>query len=420
MSKSVCEIMDTVLRGGILPRFFFSGFVFLLSLLVVGQTAASASEFRTVAKQAILIDAESGAILFQHNADVLAPPASMAKLVTAAVVFLALKEGRLSLTDTFPVSEHAWRTGGAPSGTSAMFAPLNTQVTVEDLLKGLIIQSGNDAAIVIAEGMAGSEAAFAKLMTEEARKLGLEKSTFGNPTGLPHPDQLMTAREIALLSQFLIKTYPEYYGWFGERRFPYQPEGRRQPYKFFNRNPLLSLDIGADGLKTGHLKESGYGLAGSAVQNGRRLIVVVHGLASSTARRSESQKLLEWGFQNFSKFKLFDAGEIVGSARVWGAEKYYVPLTGKGAIGVLIPKSEESARLRAEIVYTGPLKPPIKQGDRVATLRITSASNTVNEVPLYAAEDVAEASIAWRGLDSLAVMAFRWVADQASELIGGT
>jgi D-alanyl-D-alanine carboxypeptidase (penicillin-binding protein 5/6) len=397
----------------------------VLTAIVAGLSlapvaSATASEYRTGAKQAILIDAETGAVLFQHNADVLTPPASMAKLATVAVVFRALKEGRLKLTDTFLVSEHAWRTGGAPSGTSAMFAPLNSQVTVEDLLKGMIIQSGNDAAIVVAEGMAGSEAAFAKMMTEEARAIGLEKSTFANPTGLPHPDQLMTVREIAQLSRFLIETYPEYYHWFGERAFPYQPAGRNRPYAFYNRNPLLSLDIGADGLKTGHLESIGYGLAGSAVQDGKRLIAVVHGLPSSEARRTEAQKLLTWGFRNFAKYKLFGEGEIVGSARVWGGDRYYLPLTGNGVIGVILPKTEADSRLRAEIVYTGPLKPPIRKGDRVAVLRVTSPSNTVNEVPLYAAEDVEQASVIWRGLDSLALMAFRWIADQASDLINRT
>jgi len=401
-------------RGWRLCCVLIAGVAMLLS------AQAFASEYRTAAKQAVLLDAETGAVLFQHNADVLVPPASMAKLMTAAVVFRALKEGRLTLGDTFPVSEHAWRTGGAPSGTSAMFAPLNTRITLEDLLKGLIIQSGNDAAIIIAEGMAGSEAAFAEMMTKEARAIGLEKSTFGNPTGLPHPDQLMTARELALLSRYLIQTYPEYYRWFGERQFPYQPEGRRQPYKFFNRNPLLSLDIGADGLKTGYLEAAGYGLAASAVQDGKRLIVVVHGLASSAARRAESQKLLEWGFRNFAKYKLFDEGEIVGSVRVWGGDKYYVPVRGDGPIGVVLAKAEESKRLKAEIVFNGPLKAPIRQGDQVAILRVTSPSNTVNEMQLYAAEDIKQTSIIWRGLDSLAVMAFRWISDQVSDLIGST
>lgn len=412
-------------RGGRSPLRQAARLCLMLAAVMAGLAGplarvAAASEYRTGAKQAILVDAETGAVLFQHNADVLTPPASMAKLVTVAVVFRALKEGRLKLSDTFLVSEHAWRTGGAPSGTSAMFAPLNSQVTIEDLLKGIIIQSGNDAAIVVAEGMAGSEAAFAKMMTKEARAIGLEKSTFANPTGLPNPDQLMTAREIARLSKFLIETYPEYYHWFGERAFPYQPEGRRQPYAFYNRNPLLSLDIGADGLKTGHLEATGYGLAGSAVQDGKRLIAVVHGLPSSAARKTEAQKLIEWGFRNFTKYKLFDEGEVVGSARVWGGDRYYVPLTGDGPIGVILPKTESETRLKAEIVYAGPLKPPIRKGDRVAVLRITSPSDTVNEVPLYAAEDVAQTSVIWRGLDSLALMAFRWIADQASELIKKT
>lgn len=380
---------------------------------------AQAQAFKSQAKQAILIEAETGAILYQHNADEIVPPASMSKLMTLAVMFKALKRGTLKLEDTFTVSEHAWRTGGAPSGTSAMFAGLGKQISVEDLLKGIAVQSGNDACIVVAEGMSGTEAAFAKRMTKEAREIGLEKSTFGNPTGLPHPDQKMTVREIAKLSQYLIKTYPEYYHYFGMRKFPYQPDGRRTPYAFYNRNPLLSLDMGADGLKTGHLEESGYGLAGSAVQEGRRLIVVVHGLNSARERKEEAAKLLEWGFRNFSDFQIFDEGAVVGSARVWGGEKFYVNLTGQGAMRVILPKFPAKPKLTGEIIYKGPLKAPIKKGDQVATLRVKTASNAVNEVPLYAAEDIAEGGVIRSGLDSIIHLAFRWLKTQASGLISG-
>lgn len=392
-------------------------FVLVLCANLVCGISAEAKTFKTDAKQAILIDYDTGAILFQKNADELVPPASMSKLVTLAVVFERVKKGSLSLTDTFTVSEHAWRTGGAPSGTSAMFAGLNKEIALEDLIKGMAIQSGNDAAIVVAEGLAGSEQAFAKLMIDYARSIGLEKSTFGNPTGLPHPDQKMTAREIARLAQHLITEYPEFYKYFGERRFPYQPPGRSRPYAFFNRNPLLSAGIGADGLKTGYVKASGYGLVGSAVQNGQRLIVVVHGLGSRQERKSEAVKLLQWGFNSFTTYQVFDEGEIVANARVWGGDRVLVPLRGKGPINVLLPKRPLKQRLTAEIVYKGPLKPPIRTGDQVATLRVTSESQAVNNVPLYAAEDVESGSVVRRGLDSLAVMAWRWVSDQASDLL---
>lgn len=385
----------------------------------IGVPHAHAQAFKTQAKQAILIEAETGAILYQHNADEIVPPASMSKLMTLAVMFKAIKRGTLKLEDTFTVSEHAWRTGGAPSGTSAMFAGLGKQISIEDLLKGIAVQSGNDACIVVAEGMAGTEAAFAKRMTKEAREIGLEKSTFGNPTGLPHADQKMTVREIAKLSQYLIKTYPEFYHYFGMRKFPYQPDGRRTPYAFYNRNPLLSLDIGADGLKTGHLEESGYGLAGSAVQEGRRLIVVVHGLTSARERKEEAAKLLEWGFRNFSDFQIFDEGAVVGSARVWGGEKFYVNLTGQGAMKVILPKFPAKPKLTGEIIYRGPLKAPIKKGDQVAMLRVKTTTNAVNEVPLYAAEDIAEGGVIRAGLDSIIHIAFRWLKTQASGLISG-
>ncbi|MCH9807314.1 MAG: D-alanyl-D-alanine carboxypeptidase [Alphaproteobacteria bacterium] len=396
----------------------------LVRLLVIGVTClvcmvavAVAGPFQTKAKQAILIDYDTGAILFQKKADDLVSPASMSKLATLGVIFERLKKGILTMEDTFLVSEHAWRTGGAPSGTSAMFAPLGKQISIEDLVQGIAIQSGNDGAIVVAEGIAGNEGAFAKIMTDYVRGIGLEKSTFGNPTGLPHPDQRMTAREIALLAKHLIKEYPEYYKYFGMRKFPFQPKGRRRPYAFFNRNPLLAAGIGADGLKTGHLKESGYGLVASAVQNDQRLIVVVHGLDNKRVRKNEAVKLLNWGFRNFTNYDLYEPDEIVGAARVWGGDKFYVQLKGDGAIKALLPKEPAKQRLTAEIVYNGPLKPPIRKGDRVAMLRVTSTSKAVNNVPLYAAEDVEEGSIVRQGFDSLAVMAWRWVADQASDLL---
>lgn len=379
--------------------------------------ADDAKAFTTKAAYAILIDAKTGAVLYQKNADQLVAPASMSKLMTLAVVFRALSEGKLKLTDTFVTSENAWRNGGAPSGTSAMFAELNQPNTVEDLIKGIAVQSGNDACIVIAEGLAGSEAAFAERMTREARQIGLKQATFGNATGLPDPKQQMTVREIAHLSLYLIKTYPEYYHYFGMRRFPYQPPGRSRPYAFFNRNPLLALDVGADGLKTGHLEDVGYGLSASTVQNGQRLVGVVHGLKSASERRDEAVKLIDWGYKSFDNYKVFGADEVVGQARVWGGESFFVPLKGKGDIRVLLPRGTSAKSLTVEVVYQGPLKAPIKKGDRVAELRVTAGAQTVNSVPLFAAEDVARGSVVRRGFDSIAVMTLRWLGDKASDLI---
>jgi D-alanyl-D-alanine carboxypeptidase (penicillin-binding protein 5/6) len=359
---------------------------------------------QTRAKQAILMDAATGAVLYQHNADELAPPASMSKLMTLAVVFRALKNGEVNLADAVLMSEYAWRKGGAPSGTSAMMVPVNTRETLEDMLKGIAVQSGNDACIAIAEHVAGSEDAFAQRMTEEARRIGLAKSTFRNATGLHHPDHLMTARELALLARHIITEYPDRYAMFALKDFQYRK------HRFINRNPLLFQLAGVDGLKTGYIKEAGYGMVGSAVQDGRRLIVVVNGLATADDRKEEARKLLEWGFKSFAEFKLFDAGEVVGYARVWGGNRMYVPLAGTSALEVLLPRTPANQRLRAEIVYTGPLKAPISKGDAVAVLRVTSSTSAASELPLYAAEDVPQAGLMRRGLDSLVHMAFGWVA----------
>ncbi len=365
--------------------------------------AAQQAEFTIKARQAILIDADSGAVLFQHNADELAPPASMSKLMTLAVTFRALKQGTIKPEDEFLMSEFAWRTGGGPSGTSAMLVPVNTRVRVEELIKGVIIQSGNDAAIALAEGISGSEGAFAKQMNDEARRLGLTKSTFTNSTGLYQPGHQMTARELALLGRYLIREFPDYYAIFSVRDFPYRK------HKFINRNPLLFMNIGADGMKTGFVKESGYGIVGSARQGERRLILVINGLATQEDRKEEARRLFEWGFRSFGEFKLFEAGETVGKARVWGGDRMSVPLIGNGGVMVVLPRFPANQKLRAEIVYNGPLKAPIAKGDQVAKLRVTSSTDATSEVPLYAAEDVKAAGTWKRGFDTLLHMATRWI-----------
>jgi serine-type D-Ala-D-Ala carboxypeptidase (penicillin-binding protein 5/6) len=374
--------------------------------VVLLSTVAYADDngFTTKAPRAILMDAATGAVLFQQRADELAPPASMSKLMTLAVLFRAMKAGQIKPTDEFVMSVNAWRNGGAPSGTSAMMVPVNTKARVDELIKGIAVQSGNDAAMCVAEGMNGNEAAFAKAMTEEARRIGMSRSTFANATGLSNANHLMTARELAILARFIITEYPDQYPVFSQREFEYRK------HKFFNRNPLLALSIGVDGLKTGHTAEAGFGLVGSAVQDGKRLIIVVMGLENENQRRDEAARILDWGYKSFSSVRVFDDGEVIGQARVWGGSRMYVPLASKGEVSLILPKSPANQRLSAEIVYKAPLKPPVKKGDAIAVLRLSSTSSAQSEVPLYATEDVEKAGIIRQGLDSLVLMALRRLA----------
>ena len=376
----------------------------VLSLLAAGARLAHAQgDVGVKAQHAILVDADTGATLFQRNADELIYPASMSKLMVLAMIFKALKAGEIKLSDEWLMSEFAWRKGGAPSGTSAMMVPVGTRATVDDLLKGIIVQSGNDAAIAVAEALGGNEGLFAEQMTQEARRIGLKKSVYKNATGLFHPEHQMTVRELAMLARYLIHEYPEQYKLFALREFDYRK------HRFINRNPLLNLVAGVDGLKTGYIKESGYGMVASAKQDDRRLIAVVSGLATAEERREDTRRLLEWGFKGFAEARLFDAGEVVGHARVWGGQRMFVPLTGNGDVMIWLPRVPANQRLRASIVYKWPLKGPLSKGDQVAMLRVTSSSDTMNEVPLYAAEDVAPSGTLRRGLDSLLCMATRWL-----------
>lgn len=369
----------------------------------LAQASADTGAFKTKAKQAILIDAQSGSILFAHNADERRPPASMSKLMTLVLIFEALKAEKVRLTDEFMMSENAWRTGGAPSRTSAMFVPVNTSATLEQLIRGLVVQSGSDAAIAVAEGFAGSEAAFATMMETSARRIGLTQSTFGNASGLPHPRQMMTARDLAILARHMIYSHSEYYPYFSERDFTY---GR---FRFVNRNRLLFRSIGVDGLKSGYTSAAGYGAVVSAVQNDRRLIAVLGGLESSQERWAETERLLKWGFNDFAELKVFEKDEVVGQARVWGGSQIFVPLIGKGDVMVYLPRSPDNRRLRGEIIYTSPLKPPIRRGDQVAMLRVSSSTGAQGQVPLFAGEDVDRGGLVRRGLDSLFHLAFSWV-----------
>ena len=370
---------------------------------VTAQDKAQQVDVPLKSQQAIVIDAETGAVLFQRNADELVPPASMSKLMVLVLMFMALRSGEISLDTDFLMSEHAWRTGGAPSRTPAMFVPLGKTAKVDELMKGIIIQSANDAAISVAENMKGSEALFAEAMTEEARRLGLKKSVFKNATGFYHPEHLMTVREIAQLARYIIKEFPEYYPLFAQREFLYRT------HRFRNRNPLLGLVPGVDGIKTGYIKEGGYGIVVSAMQDNRRLIVAINGAPTAEDRRDDARRLLDWGFKNYSEAKLFEPGEIVGHARVWGGERMYMPLVGNEGVTVVLPRFPANPKLSARIFYKGPLKPPVRKGEQVAMLRVTTANDATSEVPLYAAEDVEPAGFVRRGLDSLLYLATRWI-----------
>jgi len=369
-----------------------------------------AQGFQTLAPTAILIDADSEAVLFEKNADEPWAPASMAKIMTVEIVFNELKNGRLTMDTQFTISENAWRKGGAASGGSAMFAQLNSSVRLEDLLRGIIVQSGNDAAIAVAEGIAGTEENFARMMTQRARELGLTKSTFRNATGYPDPEQKVTMRELAKLALHIIETYPDYYKIFAEREFTWN-KIRQQ-----NRNPLLAMDVGADGLKTGHINESGHGLVASAVQNGQRLILAVNGLKSAKDRANETRKLLEWGFRAFESRQLFNAGQVVGEVQVFGGDRRSLPLVAKKPVRVLVNRGE-SERVTARIVYTGPLRAPIQKGTEVAKIQVDRGDTKAVEMPLYANEDVQVGTLSQRALDGLMEMSTGWVRRAFSSLV---
>jgi serine-type D-Ala-D-Ala carboxypeptidase (penicillin-binding protein 5/6) len=345
------------------------------------------------APTAILIEASTGSILFEKNADEMRAPSSMMKLMTAEVVFHAIKEDQVKLTDEYHISENAWRRGGAPSGTSTMFAAINSKVPVDDLLHGAIIPSGNDACIALAEGIAGSEKIFASdFMTKRARELGLTKSTFANSNGLPDPGNKMTVRELAMLARHIILDYPEFYKLFGEKEFTWN-KIRQQ-----NRNPLLNSLEGADGLKTGYTKEGGYGMVGSAVQNGVRLIVVINGLEDSEDRASEAKKMLEWGYRNFEWRNLFAAEQPLGYARVFGGDSRSVAVTSPEPVKVMVPKNGNE-KLLARVVYNGPVRAPIRAGQPIGVVRVWRGANIAVEQPVYAAESVAVGSTVRRAID---------------------
>lgn len=354
-----------------------------LILALFAVLAGPARAFDTPAEYVVLMDYESGDVVFEKNGDELMAPASMSKLMTMVMLFDAIREGRVSLDDEFVISENAWRKGGAASGSSTMFAEVNSRVPVRDLIKGVIVQSGNDACIAIAEALAGSEEAFAARMTQRAREIGLEKATFVNATGWPDPGHLMTARELAKLARYIIETYPEFYQIYAMRSFTWN--GITQQ----NRNPLLYMNMGADGLKTGHTSISGYGLTASAVRNGRRFILVVNGLESERQRAEEAQRLMDWAFREFREYTLLKKGQQVALAPVWQGEVAKVPLVAAEDVSFVMSR-EQRRQLGAKLRYDAPLIAPVAEGQAAGEIVFTAPGMPVRRYGVVAGYGVDE------------------------------
>jgi D-alanyl-D-alanine carboxypeptidase (penicillin-binding protein 5/6) len=329
-----------------------------------------------IARQALVIDFATGATLLEKNADELMPPSSMSKLMTMYVVFEQLKSGRLQLDQSLPVSEKAWRMGG-----SKMFVELGSQIKVEDLIHGVIVQSGNDACVVLAEGISGSETQFAELLNQTGRRIGLQHSTFRNATGWPDPDHKMTARDLTILARRIISDFPEYYQFYNMRSFRYNNITQE------NRNPLLSRVAGADGLKTGHTEDAGYGLTGSAKRGDRRVILVLNGLPSMRARAEESERLMEWAFREFEAVVLFRAQDTIEEVPVYLGERAKVPMVGGRDLVLTLPRQWRS-RLEVRLHYDAPLTAPIARGQQIGEMQVGGQGVPELRVPLLAGADV--------------------------------
>jgi len=339
------------------------------------QGAANAP-IDTLAKHAFIIEADTGTVLLDKLAAERMPPASMSKIMTAYVVFDMLKQGRAKLDDELPVSERAWRTGG-----SKMFVPIGGRIKISDLLRGMVIQSGNDSCIVLAEGLAGSETAFVDIMNEKAKQIGLKDSHFANVDGLPSPEHWMTARDLASLAIRTIEDFPEFYKIYSEKEFVFNNINQG------NRNPLLYKDIGADGLKTGHTEEAGYSLTASVLRDKRRIILVIAGLPTMKARAQESERLIEWAFREFSNYKLVGAGDKIEDAEVWLGSEPKVALTVDKDFVVTLPRKSRKD-MKVTLVYDKPVPAPIKKGDQLGKIVVTVPDAPPKEAPILAAAPV--------------------------------
>jgi serine-type D-Ala-D-Ala carboxypeptidase (penicillin-binding protein 5/6) len=330
----------------------------------------------TQAKYALIIDADTGAVLLDKGGDTRIPPASMSKVMTSYVVFDMLEQGRASLDDELPVSEKAWRTGG-----SKMFVPLGERIKICDLLRGVVIQSGNDACVVLAEGLAGSEEAFVAIMNEKAKEIGLTGSHFANVHGWPHPEHWMTPRDLVTLARRMISDFPEHYTLYSQTEFTFNK------IKQSNRNPLLYRDIGADGLKTGHTEEAGYSLLASLKRGDRRIIMVLSGLPTMRSRAQESERLAQWAFREYNNYLLFSAGSRVEDAEIWLGVEPKVPLTVEKDLVVTLPRKSRKD-MKVTVVYNQPAPAPIEQGQQLGKVSVTAPDMPAVETPLYATSNV--------------------------------
>ncbi|MBP2238272.1 D-alanyl-D-alanine carboxypeptidase (penicillin-binding protein 5/6) [Sinorhizobium kostiense] len=374
----------------------------VLTALAVGEAAAQTPGFDTKAKQVYLVDAETGTVLFSRAENEPVPPASLAKLMAMEVVFEALDKGEVTPDTTFEVSEYAWRTGGAPSGTSTMFAPIKSRIRVADLVQGAIVQLANDACIVLAEGMAGSEAAFAERMTKRARDLGMPVATFKNATGLPDPENRMTMRELVTLSRHLYEAHPDRYRLYSQPDFEWNKIYQR------NKNPLLAAIIGVDGLATGFAEGFGFSVAASMKRGDRRVYLAMGGLASEKERIEESRRVLEWAMTNFEKRRIFAGGETIGEASVYGGAAGRVALAAAEPLDVLLPVNNPE-RLTARIVYKWPLNAPVAAGQEVGVVKLWNGEKLIKEVPVHTAKSVETGTLTSRALDALQELLFFWL-----------
>lgn len=383
------------MRNLSLSKLFLSLFIALFSLQASAQTPApapvAAESFATNAQFAIVKDLTTGQVLFEKASDQPMVPSSMTKMMTLYITFERIKEGKLKLTDTLPVSEKAWRIQG-----SKMFVELGNKISVDDLIHGVAIQSGNDACVVLAEGIAASEEAFAVVMNDTAKKLGMNESHFKNSNGWPEEGHVVSARDLATLAEHIIRDFPEFYPLFSQTSFTYH--GITQG----NRNLLLYKNIGVDGLKTGHTEEAGYGITVSGKRGNRRLVVVVNGLSSEKERAEEAQKLLEYGFNTFENYQLFAKDAPLGQADVWYGQKAKVDLSAKEEVVATLPRAAANAKdIKATIHYQGPIRAPIEAGAKIADLEIDMPGQQPRIIALYASESVAPLSFFERILRSL-------------------
>lgn len=383
--------VDTFLKCGFLSALFcFASFT-------------AAFSFESEAPYAFLYDMDTKTVLYEKSADEPVEPGSMAKLLTLAVLFDLEKQKKISPDQMFLISENAWRNGGAPSGGTTMYANLKSEVSYSDLIKGIMVMSANDACIALAEGIDGSEQAFAKRLNAYAKKIGLEKSHFVNSTGLEQEGEIVTAREMVKLAVHFLEQFPQKYPQFAQADSTWNKIFQR------NKNDLLRRVIGVDGFKTGSTDKSGYGAIGSVIRNGRRIVFFVHGLDTSEGRLQEAERLIDYAYNDFKLVELAASGEAIASAKVFGGEKGDVGLSGKfGAVKVLLPQ-QGLGRVKARVEYTGPVEAPVKKGMDLGVLIVERDGNIIQETPLISSEDVAEGTLKSKALDSLSELLFGWI-----------